>query len=362
MKKSFDLSLKKSYIYELLAQSEKGKSNSTMALHQKVKDFIDQSLGDFAKIDKLAGDASTREYFRVFSGSKTWILCLDTNFIDSPLEEYPFYIMDKLLSHNEIPVPNIYFYEGKYGLLFLEDGGDDLLQSVYPTLKPAEISSLFKTLIDIMIQIQSIENDQHPVPFGLSFDVEKLMFEFDFFIQHTILTYYQSNITKSELEKLRIEFRKISKILYHPDLFVLNHRDYHSRNILLPNHKPFIIDFQDARLGLPQYDAVSLLRDSYLILDNDVLEDLKQYHFNRLVEMDYEKMNPDEYAYFFDLMAFQRNVKALGTFGYQITSRHITLYKPYIEPTLHYLPDYIHRRKDLQVAGEILFKAIGGSW
>ena len=151
-------------------------------------------------------------------------------------------------------------------------------------------------------------------------------------------------------------------MLYRPELFVLNHRDYHSRNILIRNSKPFIIDFQDARMGLPQYDAASLLRDSYLILDEYILQELKKYHFDRLIEMGYHKMTREEYDSFFDLMAFQRNIKALGTFGYQVTACDNHIYKQFIGPTLQYLPDYVQRRKELCIAGEILQNALGAEW
>jgi len=67
-------------------------------------------------------------------------------------------------------------------------------------------------------------------------------------------------------------------------------------------------------------------------------------------------MTVEEYEYFFDIMAFQRNVKAIGTFGYQITSLGHRIYEEYIVPTMNYLPKYTQRRKELRRAGEILKK------
>jgi len=63
--------------------------------------------------------------------------------------------------------------------------------------------------------------------------------------------------------QLRRQFESITDELTAESGLVLNHRDYHCRNILIHNHQPVIIDFQDARMGLAQYDAASLLRDSY---------------------------------------------------------------------------------------------------
>lgn len=83
-------------------------------------------------------------------------------------------------------------------------------------------------------------------------------------------------------EFLRREFEAITETLVQPEHFVLNHRDFHSRNIMIRNGKPVLIDFQDARMGLPQYDAVSLIRDSYTDLDNELAEELKTRHYRQL--------------------------------------------------------------------------------
>ena len=160
------------------------------------------------------------------------------------------------------------------------------------------------------------------VPFSLSFDVEKLMFEFDFFMEHALAGYFRAPAGTDLTRPLRTAVPDDSGgILYRPELFVLNHRDYHSRNIILCNDVPYIIDFQDARMGLPQYDAVSLLRDSYVTLAPVLFEWLKNFYYEGSREVGIHAMGRDEFDYYFDLMAFQRNVKALGTFGYQVTAR-----------------------------------------
>ncbi len=87
-----------------------------------------------------------------------------------------------------------------------------------------------------------------------------------------------------------------------------------------------VIDFQDARLGPASYDLVSLLRDSYLEHDPDFVEEMVQEFCCGGRDLDLEKE--------FDLMALQRNLKALGTFGYQISVREKDIYRRYIPLTL----------------------------
>ena len=64
--------------------------------------------------------------------------------------------------------------------------------------------------------------------------------------------------------------------------------------------------------------------------------------------------------HYFDLMAFQRNVKALGTFGYQVTARGNRRYERYIAPTAAYLGAYAERQKELGGAWSILKNILAG--
>ena len=58
---------------------------------------------------------------------------------------------------------------------------------------------------------------------------------------------------------------------------MLCHRDYHSRNLMLHDGQLYIIDFQDARMGPDTYDLVSLLRDSYVDLPEQTVDELIAY-------------------------------------------------------------------------------------
>jgi len=104
----------------------------------------------------------------------------------------------------------------------------------------------------------------------------------------------------------------------------------------------YIIDFQDARMGPDTYDLASLLRDSYVDIANDDLDDLIAY-FLALKGRDgvvpalagLDEASTD-FRRRFDLMALQRNLKALGTFGYQTITRRNPVYIQYMPRTLRY--------------------------
>jgi aminoglycoside/choline kinase family phosphotransferase len=318
-------------------------------------------INDFSLV-RLAGDASVRKYYRVVSGGKSCVLCHDPSFENVMADAYPFLIVHELFKGAGIPVPEIYSHDSVNGFILMQDLGDRLLEDCIPEMDHGAVNSLYYEIIDIMAKIHGLRGDS--IPFRLEFDVGKLIFEFDFFIEHALLNYFSAGRT-ADIEKLRSEFIKISEILYKPGLFVLNHRDFHSRNIMMCGGRPYIIDFQDARMGLPQYDLVSLLQDSYIPagaqsekfhIDTTAL---KSGYYNLSFAAGIHGMSPDEFDYYYDIMAFQRNVKAVGTFAFQSGVKGKKLYERYIPLTLGYLGNYSGRRSELAPAHEIISRLAG---
>jgi N-acetylmuramate 1-kinase len=111
-----------------------------------------------------------------------------------------------------------------------------------------------------------------------------------------------------------------------------------------------IIDFQDARLGPDTYDLASLLRDSYVDLAEQTVDELIAYFLALQGRLDEDAV----FRRRFDLMALQRNLKALGTFGYQTTGRRNPVYIQYIPRTLKYARETLHKYPRFKRLGEIL--------
>lgn len=311
-------------------------------------------------VTKITGEASNRQYFRIQEENNSRVLCIDPGFRSADPASYPFLVLHNILASAAIAVPRIYAADNVSGCLLMEDCGNMMLQDAVRE-KPELTEPLYHDVIDIMVQIQRIEKEGDAIAFTLSFDREKLMFEFDFFITHALQNNRNVSMGSAATAQLRRQFESITDELTAESGLVLNHRDYHCRNILIHNHQPVIIDFQDARMGLAQYDAASLLRDSYHKLDDSLLQRLQRYHYDNLLERNLCSTAFDEYLRLFDLMAFQRNIKALGTFFYQSTVVGNNSFKQYIEPTIAYLPDYINRHAELKTAGRIIMETLAPS-
>src|SRR5262249_50070183 len=149
------------------------------------------------------------------------------------------------------------------------------------------------------------------LPYSIAFDVEKLTWKMDFFIKHFIEGYRGITLSDGERTALRGGLLpRVQELAAEPR--VLCHRDYHSRNLMLFEGRVYMIDFQDARMGPDTYDMVSLLRDSYVDLNDIALNELIAY-FLALKGVDLDEIR---FRSRFDLMALQPNLKTLRTFGY----------------------------------------------
>jgi aminoglycoside/choline kinase family phosphotransferase len=88
-------------------------------------------------------------------------------------------------------------------------------------------------------------------------------------------------------------------------------------------------------MGPDTYDLVSLLRDSYVDIADRDLDDLVAYFLALQRRAGAEDV--ENFRRRFDLMAVQRNLKALGTFGYQTITRGNPVYIQYMPRTLRYV-------------------------
>ena len=151
---------------------------------------------------------------------------------------------------------------------------------------------------------------------------------------------------------LREQFWKISTILARQPR-VLTHRDYHSRNLMWHQGRLCVIDFQDARLGPCQYDLASLLHDSYVVLPADLREALLNYYLERKT-CSRRPSGPRKFPAHIRLHVLQRNLKALGTFAFQIVVKQNRRYISAISPTLGYIRGHLARRPELAPLKELL--------
>ncbi len=185
--------------------------------------------------------------------------------------------------------------------------------------------------------------------FHTAFDIEKLSWELHYFEKHFLELHRKVDLSVEDRSKLGEGFHSLAaNIASWPR--VLCHRDYHSRNLMRHSGRLYWIDYQDARMGPATYDLASLLRDSYVTLGEEFVQDRAE-EFR-------QKGAPDEtretFAQRFELMSIQRNLKALGTFGYMAVVRSNPVYLPYIPGTLAHVKRNLERHPELASLSSVL--------
>lgn len=289
-----------------------------------------------ARVVPLTGDASDRRYYRILDPeTASFVLSLYASPFD--VKTLPFLNVARLLEQMPVPIPRVLGHADDLGVVALQDLGDVTLQAHLGAATPSQHAALYRHAVGLIATLQrrgaELESAEY-LPYGIAFDVEKLSWEMDFFTKHFIEAYRGVVISPVVAEALRQEFAAVVEELA-AEPRVLCHRDYHSRNLMFDEDRLYIIDFQDARMGPDTYDLVSLLRDSYVDLPDQTVGELIAYFLALAGAPESEGRFRDR----FDLMALQRNLKALGTFGYQTTARRNPVYIQYIPRTLRCVRD-----------------------
>ena len=303
-------------------------------VQQRLMEFVSERIAPGRtnySVSKLVGDASARQYFRLVTEDKSFIIAAYPEpFV---IKDFTYHQVYTLFRDIGLTVPEIYDADEVRGIVMQQDLGDESLQKRLLSVPTGEWGPLLRKAIDVIARIQS-EGTKHCDPefqaCRLAFDYEKLSFEFSFFFQHYITSYRQLPYDGIRKAALCREFDAISRELASYSRY-LTHRDFHCRNIMMVQDQMYLLDFQDARLGPAAYDLVSILKDS-IDLTEVQMHDLVRYFLSL------KHLKDEDYYDFwtqFELMSVQRLLKALGTYGYQITARSNFIYQQYIPGTLH---------------------------
>jgi N-acetylmuramate 1-kinase len=318
----------------------------------KTKKIQDQTIDE---IERLSGDASTRRYYRIRTDLDSYVVCLDNPQKD-PNVKNEFIQIQKIFKKEKVRVPGVYHILREKGYILEEDLGDKtLLKELAGVVKKKDERLLYEKSIEEMINIHSINYENYPEQTfsKLSFDVPKLMYEVNFSIDYFLkgfLTYKGDEKIDKILEK---EFYEISQRIAK-ERKVVTHRDYHSRNIMIKEGQQVIIDFQDARLGIPQYDLASLLDDCYYKIDEENKNFLKKLYWENFAKPNVKISSYEDFEILYDYVAIQRIFKALGSFAFIYKQRKDERYLKHIGYSFENLRTFLSKYKRLNSLKTIL--------
>jgi N-acetylmuramate 1-kinase len=315
--------------------------------------FLEKSLGSRILVSEITGDASTRRFYRARAGRKTAVLIVHPEPIDP---NGPLFSNHRVLVSIGAPVPRILATDPSLGLVLAEDLGDVTLQQYLlfyigdARERLEKATRLYAEACDILVLLhRKGEGALRPGDFaaGCALDCDRFLFELDHFHRHFIVGHRKMTPAPGDEKVLRAFYSDLAQDC--DDLpRVYCHRDFQSRNLMVERGRLRLIDFQDARMGPYTYDAASLLRDSSLDLEPALVERMID-RLARALGLEIEGFRRD-----FDLMALQRNLKDLGTFGYMATVRGRPGYLEYVPRTVGFIKRTLVRSRRYHIVYPVL--------
>jgi N-acetylmuramate 1-kinase len=281
----------------------------------QLAEFSSQFSNQHFGISPASADASFRRYFRITIGDRSLIA------MDAPPEQEDcesFLHVARLFSEAGTHVPAVLAQDLVQGFLLLSDlGSTTYLQALNeaanedPHKAGDKADLLYRDAIAALLKIQ-LASEPGVLP---EYDGALLLKELNVFPDWYLgrhLEVVPDIKQKIELERV---FRKIvDNNLAQAQVFV--HRDYHSRNLMVIDPNPGVIDFQDAAYGPITYDLVSLFKDAYIRWDEQRILDwvIRYWEQARKLGLPVAHDFADFYRDF-EWMGVQRHIKVLGIFA-----------------------------------------------
>lgn len=274
-----------------------------------------RSLKGIEGIRKLRGEASTRNFFRVSFKDHSLVAMVYPE--ERECEIATIERFTRLYAAHGLNVPAIEEIIGNR-IILQEDLGDLLIQTAFSRFSREEKKKVLERIAGIVVELGRIPAAHT----AAVLDTARMKWEMDFFLAHFVPGFCVSGV---DTEDLRRKLYEMVKGIGPIETFA--HRDFHSRNMLYYRGDVYLVDFQDSLVGPVYYDLVSFVFDAYLELGN-----LRGYFLDSLRD---RGMVIEEEQYF--LTALERNIKALGTFGFQVTVRKNLSYKKYMARTIRHI-------------------------
>lgn len=257
------------------------------------------------KLTSASADASFRRYFRVHLPHDTLIA------MDAPPSHEncePFVRIAALFGDAGVHVPKVLAQDLAQGFLLLTDLGNVTYLS---QLSVDTAGNLYRDAMMALIKLQ-LASQPNQLP---DYDDALLMREMQLFPDWYITKHLNIQLDDQQKALLQNIFRLINRnILAQGQVYV--HRDYHSRNLMVCEDNPGVLDFQDAVLGAITYDLVSLLKDAYISWDEEQIIDWSVRYWQAARKQGLPV--PEDFSEFyrdFEYMGVQRHIKVLGIFA-----------------------------------------------
>jgi len=270
-----------------------------------VQEFLDSAGWKGSDVNPLAGDASARRYFRLIDTLGDTAVLMDAP-NSGDVEIGAFVNVAKFLSGLGLSAPRIFAADANRGFVLMEDLGDAQIARLLVDDPDAEYR-IYSPAVDVLVELDSAD----PPDFLKSFDSATMAQK-----TRPAFEWYSGALQTSSNAAINEVIAELEKLLkkYTPKTKTVLLRDFHAENLIwLPDRKGLrqvgLLDFQDAMVGPPGYDLVSLLQDAR--------RDVSPASSARMIARFCAATKRDEDAFkptYFSLGA-QRSLRIIGVFA-----------------------------------------------
>ncbi|MES2368661.1 MAG: phosphotransferase [Pseudomonadota bacterium] len=278
---------------------------------QALQDWTARQLGsESLDIAPASADASFRRYFRVTAKGRDYIV------MDAPPAHEdcrPFIAVARLFADAGVNVPQVLAQDLDRGFLLLTDlGNTTYLSALGEAASNQDVArELYLASNDALIHIQQASRPGVLPEYDRALLTRELMLFPDWYVAKHL------GVVMKDEQRAILETvfgRILANNLAQSQVYV--HRDWHSRNLMVSEPNPGILDFQDAVYGPITYDLASIYRDAYIQWDEEQQLDwvIRYWEKARAAHLPVRE-DFGEFWRDFEWMGAQRQIKVLGIFA-----------------------------------------------
>ncbi|MBE6286679.1 MAG: phosphotransferase [Mediterranea massiliensis] len=285
-----------------------------MILEELKKLYIAHTGHEPEQIEEMPSSGSNRRYFRL-QGEPTLIGVSG----ESQEENRAFLYMARHFKEKGLPVPEV-FIQSENGMYYLqEDLGDTLLFNAIEKGRKTSVfgeeeKELLRKTMRLLPAVQFAGAD------GMDFSYCYPQSEFNSRSILWDLNYFKYCFLKAtgldfQEDRLEDDFQKMSDVLLRSSSATFLYRDFQSRNVMIKEGEPWLIDFQGGRKGPVYYDVASFLWQAKANYPDSLRQELLKEYIAAL-----RKYQPVDEAYFYAQLrhfVLFRTMQVLGAYGFR---------------------------------------------
>lgn len=280
----------------------------------QIEQLFEEHFGQKAtQIESLPISGSDRRYYRLSHENKTAIGTYNSNVA----ENNSYFYFTELFKKHQINVPEIYkISKDRKNYIQQDLGNVSLFDQLMSEGLTKEVRKNYHLALEQLAKAQWLAGREanYDQCFATKKFDEKTIKSDLYYFKYYFVDVQNVLYNKSELMD---EIERLSKDLSTVQPQMLMYRDFQSRNIMMHNNKPYLIDFQGSMQGPVQYDLASLLWQAKAQLPEAWKEDLLNGYVAAINKLPISKMDEVFFRKGYAQFVLLRLLQVLGAYGYR---------------------------------------------